>query len=766
MSDAPIVPLEQLLAHEGWIRGLARGLVADDSRADDVVQETWMTALRAPPRTGGAVRAWLASVVRSRAADARKAEKRRVALETAASRRDDVGSGRDPVADAAAATEIHRRLTSAVMALDEPYRSAVILRFFEGLPPRDVGARTGVPAETARTRVNRGLAMLRARFDAEDGGRRRWTALLVPIAGLGETTGSDGPSGATAGAAAMATAKTYATAAALVALCVGAYWWLRDDGVAAPATDVATAKRDVEAPARPTRPRAEAPAPAPAVAEKAPATTTPSLGARVRLRFIDETGAPIPSEVLKARWGGGTATPSVALFDDRALRSPNRSDWLHQTVEGTGDAVRPVPLDETPDAFALKERVPPGRWRIVAFPGAATATLSRPFTVTNDGGAVDVDVTLAPTELCVVRVTDRATHAAVEGARLVPIFGFRDAAFVAGAAVTTDAAGEARLPVESRDGAELHPITWWATAPGRFARFRVRPGDGIVDVAMDPTFDVEGEAFLVDGSPAAGRTVVWHRIGMTIEAVCDAAGRFKLAGVPTDEPKTSLFLIEDSERGVLRSGTVETKPGDTATMRFDAPASNTARIAVRLTAGGWPVRGMAVTCREGIGATMALTDADGTATLTGFPPGAQPTVVVLLCDPRVAQDFTAAAKQPALAAGETRTLSLDLPVGAIRVRVVAADGSPAAGALVLARPTDKSTLDPNGQATAPRPEEWAVKYGDARFADDEGATLLTGLSAGGACEVTASDGVAGLKASTSIVPGTLDAPAETTLTLK
>ena len=163
---------------------------------------------------------------------------------------------------------------------------------------------------------------------------------------------------------------------------------------------------------------------------------------------------------------------------------------------------------------------------------------------------------------------------------------------------------------------------------------------------------------------------------------------------------------------------------------------------------------------------MALTDSDGSAALTGIAGGAQPTIVVLLCDPRVAEDFTATATPMPLAVGEVRKLSLDLPVGAIRVRVVAADGSPVPGAHVIARPADKSTLDANGAATAPSPDAWAVKYGDARFADDDGVALLTGLPVGATCEVSAFDGVAGLKASTSVVPGTADAPAEVTLTPK
>src|SRR5205814_10341316 len=47
---------EELLAHAGWVRALARELVRDASTADDLVQETWLAALRHPPRAGSSMR--------------------------------------------------------------------------------------------------------------------------------------------------------------------------------------------------------------------------------------------------------------------------------------------------------------------------------------------------------------------------------------------------------------------------------------------------------------------------------------------------------------------------------------------------------------------------------------------------------------------------------------------------------------------------------------------------------------------------------------
>ena len=60
--------LEHLLTHSDWLTRLARRLVADSATADDLVQETWVAALRRPPDPDRPARPWLSSVVRRLAA--------------------------------------------------------------------------------------------------------------------------------------------------------------------------------------------------------------------------------------------------------------------------------------------------------------------------------------------------------------------------------------------------------------------------------------------------------------------------------------------------------------------------------------------------------------------------------------------------------------------------------------------------------------------------------------------------------------------------
>ncbi|MEO6710084.1 MAG: hypothetical protein ABI054_05060, partial [Planctomycetota bacterium] len=57
-----------------------------------------------------------------------------------------------------------------------------LLRFYEGQNPREIATAMSVPVATVRTRLARGLALMRARLDRRHGGdRASWAALLAPI---------------------------------------------------------------------------------------------------------------------------------------------------------------------------------------------------------------------------------------------------------------------------------------------------------------------------------------------------------------------------------------------------------------------------------------------------------------------------------------------------------------------------------------------------------------------------------------------------------
>jgi RNA polymerase sigma factor (sigma-70 family) len=177
-ADHDAIDPEQLLAHAGWVKGLARSLVFDQARVDDVVQETWMAALGRGPRAARDTRAWLGGILRNVVRQQARGERRRRQREEAAARPERDESGTDLVAKA----EWLRTLVDAVLELREPYRSTVLAVDLDGESAADLARRLGVSAATVRSRRARALAMLRERLDASHGDRRAWSLALLPLA--------------------------------------------------------------------------------------------------------------------------------------------------------------------------------------------------------------------------------------------------------------------------------------------------------------------------------------------------------------------------------------------------------------------------------------------------------------------------------------------------------------------------------------------------------------------------------------------------------
>jgi RNA polymerase sigma-70 factor (ECF subfamily) len=158
------------------MRSLARRLLGDGDAADDVVQETWLNALRVPPARGGTLRPWIATVmlnlVRSRA--------RR---EARARTREERAGGPEPARSAEellAQRQTERLLAELVLALEEPYRTAILRRFHDGRSSAEIARAEGIPEGTVRWRLKHALDELRRRLAARDGGTRVLGA-LVPI---------------------------------------------------------------------------------------------------------------------------------------------------------------------------------------------------------------------------------------------------------------------------------------------------------------------------------------------------------------------------------------------------------------------------------------------------------------------------------------------------------------------------------------------------------------------------------------------------------
>jgi RNA polymerase sigma-70 factor (ECF subfamily) len=170
--------LEALLSQATWVRQLAAHLVRDPDLAEELVQETWRRALETPPTAEipeHGLRAWFARVMRNLVSDKQAESDLRSWHERHASR-----------PEAWSHTELHDRvllqkeLADAVLSLEEPYQSVITLRYLEGLTPKEIAKRQDISYAAVRTRISRGLAMLRARLDREHGGdRAAWCAIFM-----------------------------------------------------------------------------------------------------------------------------------------------------------------------------------------------------------------------------------------------------------------------------------------------------------------------------------------------------------------------------------------------------------------------------------------------------------------------------------------------------------------------------------------------------------------------------------------------------------
>jgi RNA polymerase sigma-70 factor (ECF subfamily) len=175
MDRPPSVPgfelTPDLLRSQGQsLRRLARSLLGDDHAAEDVVQETWIACLRRPTELPDRVSAWLRAVTRSTALRrVRDEDRRRVREAHAAAAEVQEASPQRAIEH----EEALRCVTQALLALEEPYKTALILRYFEERSPAEIAHDLRIPLATAKSRLARGLEKLRATLGSELGRERR-----------------------------------------------------------------------------------------------------------------------------------------------------------------------------------------------------------------------------------------------------------------------------------------------------------------------------------------------------------------------------------------------------------------------------------------------------------------------------------------------------------------------------------------------------------------------------------------------------------------
>jgi RNA polymerase sigma-70 factor (ECF subfamily) len=313
--------VEALLREESAkLHALAARLVSE-ADADDCVQDATLAALTSPPTSNPA--AWLRTVVRRLALRRWRDRTRRRRREAAVARPERVPSARE----AAERMETRRRILAAVEDLGEPYRTTVVLRFFDGLGPTEIARAQGVPVKTVQTRLSRALARLRAALDESYGGRRAaWAPLASLVAGSVSSAG-----------AAIAMKKTLVAASMLVLL-GGVVWWAtRGDAPrrdAVPGTESGLVRAAPVLQGTAGDPAREAPPTSPGRILEGEAVPQNTFAGRV----IDESGRGVPAARVRAIWNGVRAGSGEAAHGTHLilLRERERHEDPGTTTDSEG----------------------------------------------------------------------------------------------------------------------------------------------------------------------------------------------------------------------------------------------------------------------------------------------------------------------------------------------------------------------------------------------------------------------------------------------
>jgi RNA polymerase sigma factor (sigma-70 family) len=160
--------LEDLLAEADWLRGLALHLAGSEDAADELVQETWLAALKRPPIDATQPRLWLAAVLRNLHRLSLRRDGRRRAREIRCAK-PEAAPTQESASDRAF---LQHRLAAEIYRLDEQSRSIVVLRYFDRLSPAQIAQQLGLSSETVRQRLRRARKRLREQLELDFG--RDW----------------------------------------------------------------------------------------------------------------------------------------------------------------------------------------------------------------------------------------------------------------------------------------------------------------------------------------------------------------------------------------------------------------------------------------------------------------------------------------------------------------------------------------------------------------------------------------------------------------
>lgn len=649
--DAEPATHAELLAQGRWLRRLASSLVTDGAEADDVAQEALLAALRSPPDAGRPLRPWLRRVVANVVRKRRRGEGRR------AEREERRALEPLPAPDRLVEQmEIQHEVIAAVLALDEPHRSAVVLHYYRGLSAAEIARRTGATPEAVRQRLKRARDRLRAALDRRCDGRRSWLPALTAFAR---------PRGVSPWMGAWTAKKVVLAGAVILAAAWGAY---------------RLGSPDQRAPQRPNA-VPELAARADREADGAIAVDAGGPDDARRLVAAPASRAPTGSLTLVARRPDGAPAPwAVAVVEARGAGEP--WPWLrtapvdaHGTVRladvPTGDVrvgllrLPPRHLVLAPGEDARVELVVPGGvdvlGRVVDARGAPVAGAEVWLSETTDVERVGRRHGAAqPIERgAVVATTDDRGRFLLSSVRVDQHLGARKAGHAPSVLVRPHGA--------PGDECELELVL-----PGAEGRLRGR--------VLDPAGRPVTGARVCAGDPRAGSDVVLAdgrgTHGPSVRTTTtDADGEFALDALT---PGPTPLEVSRSGLAVHRSAR---EAGSGPAEPIEIRMQPTPRLAGRVLdeRGRAVARATVIELGPGASAAQARSGADGRYELAGLPVGP--------CRIAARAESGTSEVALALAAGEVRALDLTLTARPLfHGTVVDGRGRPLAGWEVAARP--------------------------------------------------------------------------------
>ncbi len=645
------------------VRALAGQIVRQAADQDDLVQEAVVRALAKPSAIAGESGPWVRRVVRNLAIDRQRSSARRKDREISTVDRE---AAHESAADSVARAECQRDLVDHVLKLPEPYRAVILARFFDGLPPREISKKLGVPVATVKKQQERGMALLRKELEGRYGQDGAWAVALLPILPKAVLR-SLAAKGAGAGTLAFAPRWIAFAAVVLAGIALPAYLYTGSAGVG---PDVAIAPLEPLADSangggEPLEERLEVSVDRSAALQPTVEDVRVLTGENAVLRtftgrFVDVFGEPVAGVTATCRVAEGGAaeqgqpgTPGRGSAAGVVFASLSAPLDLAMVVDVEADGFAPAVY-----RFRSKAEVEPGAGEPLVDVGRQT--LFRPVDL--KARVVDAaGVALAGWEMSYFHYGG--------GERLERGRGITDP--ITGYATFEGiAAAEVEVIAEHPSGLEIH-------RPSRPLRAGEAAAVDLVHLGPDPARRVgvtlQWPALAAKSAGSAPLQVTLHDGVQSVATLMVPLGEQE-AGFEDVAPGHYFLRVEDPR---FQGAEAPAAPGESARLALEGNA----RLALTLREPDGRVLGdYDVELASGAGRSLVLQRWDAASALEGLVPG-QPFVLRA----RTADGRQAAHEVRALEPNEVRVLDLTLGDGltSIRVQAVRGDGRlPVVGAEV------------------------------------------------------------------------------------